>query len=66
MKTAVFFDMIIAEEAIPMKSVKYYIPCTEEEVRIVLHSLVQMRNRLIREGRFTDCVDELIAKIAAG
>ena len=58
--------MIIAEEAIRMKSVKYYIPCTEEEVRIVLHSLVQMRNRLIREGRFTDCVDELIAKIAAG
>ena len=57
--------MIIAEEAIPMKSVKYYIPCSEEEVRIVLHSLVQMRNRLIREGRFTDCVDELIAKIAA-
>ena len=70
--------MIIAEEAIPMKSVKYYIPCTEEEVRvkyyipcteeevrIVLHSLVQMRNRLIREGRFTDCVDELIAKLAA-
>ena len=57
--------MIIAKEAIPMKSVKYYIPCTEEEVRIVLHSLVQMRNRLIREGRFTDCVDELIAKIAA-
>ena len=56
--------MIIAEEAIPMKSVKYYIPCTEEEIRIVLHSLVQMRNRLIREGRFTDCVDELIAKIA--
>ena len=57
--------MIIAEEAIPMKSVKYYIPCTAEAVRIVLHSLVQMRNRLIREGRFTDCVDELIAKIAA-
>lgn len=57
--------MIIAEEAIPMKSVKYYIPCTEEEVRILLHSLVQMRNRLIREGRFTDCVDELIAKLAA-
>ena len=57
--------MTIAEEAIPMKSVKYYIPCTEEEVRIVLHSLVQMRNRLIREGRFTDCVDELIAKLAA-
>ena len=57
--------MIIAEEAIPIKSVKHYIPCTEEEVRIVLHSLVQMRNRLIREGRFTDCVDELIAKLAA-
>ena len=57
--------MIIAEEAIPLKSVKYYIPCTEEEVRIVLHSLVQMRNRLIREGRFTDCVDEFIAKLAA-
>ena len=57
--------MIIAEEAIPMKSVKYYIPCTEEEVRILLHSLVQMRNRLIREGRYSDCVDELIVKITA-
>lgn len=57
--------MIVAEEASTMKSAKYYIPCTEEEVRIVLHSLIRLRNRLIREGRYTDCVDELIAKIAA-
>lgn len=36
-ETAVFFDMNAAEEAIPMKSVKYYSPYTEKEVCIVLH-----------------------------
>ena len=36
-----------------------------EETRLVLRSLIRMKNRLIQEGRYTDCVDELIAKIAA-
>ena len=34
---------------------------TNEEKRLLLHSLVELKNDLIRQGRYTDCVDELIA-----
>ena len=47
-----------------MRRERYYLAITENEKRIILKSLIQMKNKLIREGRFTDCVDELIAKIA--
>ena len=30
-----------------------------------IYSLVRMKNRLLEEDRYTDCVDELIAKIAS-
>ena len=33
---------------------------TAEEYRIVLQSLVNLKNELIRQGRYTDCVDDLI------
>ena len=49
-----------------MRKQRYYVQVTNEELRLVLQSLVRLKNRLIREGRYTDCVDELIAKIAAG
>jgi hypothetical protein len=48
-----------------MKQQRYYVALTTEELRFVLQSLIRLKNRLIREGRYTDCVDELIAKIAA-
>ena len=35
---------------------------TNEEKRLLLHSLVELKNDLIRQGRYTDCVDELIYK----
>ena len=41
---------------------KHYLYLNESEYSILVRSLVQMKNRLIREGRFTDCVDELILK----
>ena len=41
---------------------KRYLYLDEIEHSILIKSLVQMKNRLIREGRFTDCVDELIMK----
>ena len=37
---------------------KRYLYLDEIEHSILIKSLVQMKNRLIREGRFTDCVDE--------
>ncbi len=30
---------------------------------LILHSLVELKNALIRQGRYTDCVDELIFKV---
>ena len=33
------------------------------EVRIIIRALVDLRNQLIAEGRYTDAVDELILKL---
>ncbi len=42
---------------------KRYLYLNEAEHSILIKSLVQLKNRLIREGRFTDCVDDLILKV---
>ena len=42
---------------------KRYLYLSEAESSIVLHSLVRLKNALIRQGRYTDCVDELIMKV---
>ena len=41
---------------------KHYLYLDEAEHSVLIKSLVQLKNRLIREGRFTDCVDDLILK----
>lgn len=33
------------------------------EVRIIVRALVELRNQLIAEGRYTDAVDELIIRL---
>ena len=33
------------------------------ERKLILHSLVELKNQLIQQGRYTDCVDELIFKV---
>jgi len=47
-----------------MKKQRYYLFLNSEESRLVLQSLIHMKNRLSALGSYTDCVDELIAKIA--
>lgn len=47
-----------------MRTPKYYLYLTDEEYRLVLQSLVSIKNSLIREGRYTDAVDELIIKLS--
>ena len=34
-----------------------------QERNLLLHSLVELKNQLIQQGRYTDCVDELIIKV---
>lgn len=33
------------------------------EVNIIIKALIELRNRLIAEGRYTDAVDEIILKL---
>lgn len=35
-----------------------------EERSLLLHSLVELKNQLIKQGRYTDPVDELIYKVS--
>ena len=44
---------------------KRYLYLTEAEYSILVKSLVQLKNKLIQQNRFTDCVDELLIKIIA-
>ena len=44
---------------------KHYLYLNESEHSILIKSLVQMKNRLIKESRFTDCVDDLLMKVIA-
>lgn len=34
------------------------------EINIIILALVELRNRLLEEGRYTDAVDELIIKMS--
>lgn len=56
--------MMESKGASDMKTLRYYITLTNEETRLMLRSLIRMKNRLTAQGRYTDCVDELITKIA--
>lgn len=44
-----------------MKNIK--IRFDDNEVGILVYALNELRNQLIREGRYTDAVDDLILKL---
>ena len=46
-----------------MFSKKRYLYLSDDEWSVLLHSLVRLKNSLIQQGRYTDCVDELILKV---
>lgn len=47
-----------------MKEKKYHLYLDETERRLIILCLNELRNKLIAEGRYTDCVDELLIKFA--
>lgn len=42
---------------------KRYLYLNDEAFSILVQALVQFRNSLLAQGRYTDCVDELIIKV---
>jgi hypothetical protein len=46
-----------------MRNPKYHLYLTSDERRTVINSLIDLRNELISQGRYTDIVDELLIKL---
>ena len=46
-----------------MRDKTYHIYLDSHERKLLIHSLVELKNQLIKQGRYTDCVDELIFKV---
>ena len=44
---------------------KYYLYLYETEYSVLIKSLVHMKNKLTQQGRYTDCVDDLLVKVIA-
>ena len=47
-----------------MREKKTHLYVDSQERTLLVHSLVELKNKLIQQGRYTDCVDELIFKVA--
>ena len=45
-----------------MRNPKYHLYLTQDERRMIVGSLIELRNRIISEGRYTDVIDELLVK----
>ncbi len=45
-----------------MRKQKYYLRLTNVEYHLIIQCLVDYRNKLIAQGKYTDGVDELIIK----
>ena len=46
-----------------MMKQKYYLVLNDQEHRLMIESLNQLRNKLIADGKYTDAVDEVLLKI---
>ena len=46
-----------------VKDKKLYLNLTERERNEIISSLINKKNKLIQQGKYTDAVDELICKL---
>ena len=47
-----------------MKGKTTHLYVDSHERLLILHSLVELKNALIRQGGYMDCIDELVLKVA--
>ena len=48
-----------------MREKKYHIYLDDSEYRKIVESLIQLKNNLIIQGRYTDAVDDVLCKVTA-
>ena len=46
-----------------MREKKYYLYLTADEQSKVIQSLIDLKNNLIAQGRYTDAVDDVLLKV---
>lgn len=46
-----------------MRKEKFHIYLDNYERTLILHSLVELKNNLLRQGRDTYCIDEIIIRV---
>ena len=46
-----------------MREKKYHIYLTDDEQSRVIQSLINLKNNLIAQGRYTDAVDDVLSKV---
>lgn len=46
-----------------MKDKTNHLYSDSHERKLLIHSLVELKNQFIQQDRYTDCVDELIFKV---
>ncbi len=46
-----------------MRCPKYHLYLTPDERHTVINSLIDLRNNLISQGKYTDIIDELLIKL---
>ena len=46
-----------------MRNPKYHLYLTPDERNAVINNLIELRNVLISQGRYTDIIDELLIKL---
>ena len=42
---------------------KYYLVLNDQEHRLIIESMNQLRNKLIADGKYADAIDEVLLKI---
>ena len=46
-----------------MKKLNYHLYLTDDEYSQVIHSLIELKNKLIQSGKYTDVVDDLLVRL---
>lgn len=42
---------------------KYHLCLSKDEYGLIIHCLVDLKNNLIKQGRYTDAVDDILIKM---
>ena len=42
---------------------KYHLNLNKDEYDLIIHCLIDLKNNLIRQGKYTDAVDEVLVKV---